>query len=105
MAKKFSARRYAQALFAVAQKKNKADGMLVEALGYRQLTGDKAVAAYLVIRLSVLRKKSRYCQAVCRNIDPPSGLPCFSDGKRLGKSMLSAEADEYRKMVDDSKGN
>lgn len=104
MAKKFSARRYAQALFAVAQKKNKADGMLVELQDIEQLNRDKAVAAYLGNPAISFKEKESVLSGKLSDIDPAVVNLVYLMLANGRINMLGAVADEYRKMVDDSKG-
>ncbi len=104
MAKKFSAGRYAQALFAVAQEKNKADELLVELENLSQLNRDKAVSAYLSNPAISFKEKESVLAGKFEGID--SSLVnlvylLLSNGKI---NRLGAVSDEYKQMVDGSKG-
>jgi len=104
VAKKFSARRYAQALFAVAQEKNKADELLVELENLKQLNEDKLVAAYLSNPAISFKEKESVLSGKLPGIDSEVVNLVYlllSNGRI---KMLGAVADEYRQMLDGSKG-
>jgi len=104
VAKKFSARRYAQALFAVALEKNKLDEWLVELGTVTQLNQDKTVAAYLSNPAVSLKEKETILSAELSKIDAIIVNLVYlllSSGK-LDK--LPAVVDEYKRMVDRHKG-
>ena len=103
MAKKFSARRYAQALFAVAQEKNKADELLVELQNVEKLNQDKTVASYLSHPAISFKEKESVLFGKLPGIDPLVVNLVYlllSNGKI---DMLTAVVDEYKRMVDGSK--
>lgn len=104
MAKKFSARRYAQALFNVAQEKNKVDELLVELESVEQLNRDKTVADYLGNPAISFKEKETVLSGRLAGVEPSVVNLVYlllSNGKI---NMLSAVSDEYKQMVDGSKG-
>ena len=104
MAKKFSARRYAQALFEVAQEKNKTDALLSDLDTVSQLNLDKTVSAYLDNPAISFKKKETVISGKFSGIDSAVvnlTYMLLSNG-RINK--LSAVVDEYKQMVDSSKG-
>jgi F-type H+-transporting ATPase subunit delta len=104
VAKKFSARRYAQALFAVAQEKNKADGLLVDLQNVEQLNLDKSVAAYLSNPAISFKEKESLLSGKLTGIDTAVVNLVYlllSNGRI---NMLGTVAGEYKQMVDAGKG-
>jgi len=104
VAKKFSARRYAQALFSVAQEKNKVDDLLVELESVEQLNRDKSVADYLGNPTISFKEKETVLSGKLPGIDSSVVNLVYlllSNGKI---NMLSAVVDDYKQMVDSSKG-
>jgi F-type H+-transporting ATPase subunit delta len=104
VAKKFSARRYAQALFAVAQGKNKADELLVELQSIEQLNQDKVIAAYLGNPAISFKKKESVLSGKFAGIDTAVVNLVYLLLANGRINMLGEVADEYKHMVDDSKG-
>jgi F-type H+-transporting ATPase subunit delta len=104
VAKKFSARRYAQALFAVAQENNKSDDLLVELESVEQLNRDKSVAAYLGNPAISFKEKESVLSGKLPGIGSAVVNLVYlllSNGRM---NMLGAVLDEYKQMVDGSKG-
>jgi F-type H+-transporting ATPase subunit delta len=104
VAKKFSARRYAQALFAVAQEKNKADALLSDLDAVSQLNLDRTVSAYLDNPAISFKEKETVLSGKMTGIDSAVINLIYmllSNGKI---NKLSSIIEEYRQMVDSSKG-
>ncbi|MDD4923349.1 MAG: ATP synthase F1 subunit delta [Dehalococcoidales bacterium] len=104
MAKKFSARRYAQALFAVAQEKNKTDDLLVDLESVEQLNEDKSVAAYLSNPAISFKEKESVLTGKLPGIDSSVVNLVYlllSNGRI---NMLSKVTNEFRQMIDRHKG-
>jgi F-type H+-transporting ATPase subunit delta len=104
VAKKFSARRYAQALFDVAQEKNKADVLLSDLETVSQLNTDKTVSAYLDNPAISFKEKESVLSGKMSGIDSAvvNLIYMLLSNGRVNK--LPAVIDEYRQMVDSSKG-
>jgi F-type H+-transporting ATPase subunit delta len=104
VAKKFSARRYAQALFDVAQEKNKTDALLSDLDTVSQLNRDKTVSAYLDNPAISFKQKESVLSGKFPGIDSVvvNLIYMLLSNGRINK--LSAVIEEYRQMVDGSKG-
>ncbi len=104
MAKKFSARRYAQALFAVAQEKNKADALLSDLETVSQLNQDKTVSSYLDNPAISFKSKETVLSGKMSGIDSAvvNLVYMLLSNGRINK--LPDVIEEYRQMVDSSKG-
>ncbi len=104
MAKKFSARRYAQALFAVAHEKNKTDVLLSDLEAVSQLNRDKIISDYLDNPAISFKQKESVLSGKLPGIDSEvvNLIYMLLSNGRINK--LSAVIEEYRQMVDGSKG-
>jgi F-type H+-transporting ATPase subunit delta len=104
VAKKFSARRYAQAVFAVALEKNKLDEWLVELETVAQLNQDKTVAAYLSNPAVSFKEKESVLSGKLPGIDAMVVNVVYLLLVNGRINMLSAVVDEYKQMIDEQKG-
>jgi len=104
VAKKFSAKRFAQALFAVAEEKNKTGEVLVELENISQLNHDDVVFAYLSNPAISFKEKETLLSDKLKDIEQPviNLLYLLLANGRI--DMLNAVIHEYRQMIDDSKG-
>jgi F-type H+-transporting ATPase subunit delta len=104
VAKKFSARRYAQALFAVAHEKNKTDVLLSDLEAVSQLNRDKIISDYLDNPAISFKQKESVLSGKLPGIDSEvvNLIYMLLSNGRINK--LSAVIEEYRQMVDGSKG-
>jgi len=104
VAKKFSARTYALALFAVAQEKNKADALISDMDAVSHLELDKTVSAYLNNPAISFKEKEAVVSGKMAGIDSAvvNLVYMLLSSGRMNK--LSAVIDEYKQMVDNSKG-
>jgi len=104
VAKKFSARRYAQALFAVAQEKNRLDEISVELENVVQLNFDSVVFAYLSNPVISFKEKETLLAGKLPNVEETVVNLIYLLLANGRIDMLPSIINEYQQMVDDTKG-
>ncbi len=104
MAKKFSARRYAQAIFDIAQENNKINEWQVQLDEISHLDLDKTIAAYLENPAVSFKEKQNLFSGKMPDIDPMivNLLYLLLDDGTI--DMLTDVVNEYKKMVDKHNG-
>jgi F-type H+-transporting ATPase subunit delta len=100
VAKKFSARRYAQAVFDVALEKNKLNEWLIELEAISQLNQDKTVAAYLENPAVSFKDKTGILSGKLPGIDIVivNMIYLLLANGRIDK--LTGVVSEYKRMLD-----
>jgi F-type H+-transporting ATPase subunit delta len=104
VAKKFSARRYAQAIFGVAREKNKLGEWLVELDTVAQLDQDETVAAYFRNPAISFKDKEKLLSGKLAGINAMVINVVYLLLANGRIDMLPAVVDEYKRMLDKHNG-
>ena len=99
MAKAPTARRYAQALFALADEKDAAEAWLEEIRQVKTDMDDPTVALYLSTPRVPTEQKLAVVAQLCEGRDPMIGNLLGLLASRLGTALLGAVVDEYESLL------